>query len=49
MQCALGVVLDEATESALWLEALIHCDLAPDALPLTLLLQDGAADKVCAP
>jgi four helix bundle protein len=37
----LGVVLDEADESELWLEALIHCELAPDALPIKPLLREA--------
>jgi four helix bundle protein len=37
----LGVVLDEADESELWLEALIHCDLAPEALPAKALFQEA--------
>jgi four helix bundle protein len=37
----LGVVLDEADESELWLEALIHCGLAPEALPVKPLLQEA--------
>jgi hypothetical protein len=45
MQCALGVVLDEAAESALWLEVLIHCDLAPEAVPVTLLLQEAGREQ----
>jgi hypothetical protein len=45
MQCALGVVLDEAAESALWLEALIHCDPATDAVPVTLLLLEAGLEQ----
>jgi four helix bundle protein len=37
----LGVVLDEADESELWLEALIHCELAPDVLPVKPLLREA--------
>jgi four helix bundle protein len=38
----LGVVLDEADESELWLEALIQCELAPTVLPVKPLLQEAA-------
>jgi four helix bundle protein len=38
----LGVVLDEADESELWLEALIECELTPDSLPVRPLLQEAA-------
>jgi four helix bundle protein len=37
----LGVVLDEADESELWLEALVHCLLAPDTLPVRPLLREA--------
>jgi four helix bundle protein len=37
----LGVVLDEADESELWLEALTECQLAPDTLPVRPLLQEA--------
>jgi four helix bundle protein len=37
----LGVVLDEADESELWLEALIECSLAPDASSVTPLLREA--------
>ena len=35
------MVLDEADESELWLEALIHCELAPDVLPVKPLLREA--------
>ena len=38
----LGVVLDEADESELWLEALIECELAPTGLPVQPLLQEAS-------
>jgi len=38
----LGVVLDEADESELWLEALVLCELAPEPLPVKALLQEAA-------
>jgi four helix bundle protein len=37
----LGVVLEEADESELWLEALIVCELAP-GVPVERLLQEGS-------
>ncbi len=37
----LGVVLDEADESELWLEALIECELTPEPLPVRPLLQEA--------
>jgi four helix bundle protein len=37
----LGVVLDEADETELWLEALIYCDLASEGLPVKPLLQEA--------
>jgi four helix bundle protein len=37
----LGVVLEEADESELWLEALIACDLAP-GLPADRLLREAS-------
>ena len=37
----LGVVLDEADESELWLEALIECGLAPDESSVTPLLREA--------
>jgi four helix bundle protein len=37
----LGVVLEEADESELWLEALIACDLAP-GLPAERVFQEAA-------
>jgi four helix bundle protein len=37
----LGVVLDEADESELWLDALIECELAPESLPVRPLLKGG--------
>jgi hypothetical protein len=45
MLCALGVVLDEAAESALWLEALVNCDLAPEAVPVTIFLQETGPEQ----
>lgn len=38
----LGIVLEEADESERWLEALIHCELAPAAVPVKPLLQEAA-------
>lgn len=37
----LGVVLDEADESELWLEALIECELAPESLAVRPLLKEA--------
>ena len=37
----LGVVLDEADESELWLEALMQCGLSPDASSITPLLREA--------
>ena len=37
----LGVVLDEADESELWLEALVECELAPESLPVRPLLREA--------
>jgi four helix bundle protein len=37
----LGVVLDEADESELWLEALVECELAPDTAPVRPLLKEA--------
>jgi four helix bundle protein len=37
----LGVVLDEADESELWLEALVECELAPETLPVRPLLREA--------